>query len=209
MMHDCEELWISRAIDRTASAEDWRGLETIAAADRDVWRRLCVTLQEDTLLAARVSVLLPPGPAAVPLVPAPGAVRGVPRPVAMLLAAALVAMVFWLGRSTAQNGDARNRGSAAPRDAVPANHDADVRTDQLLGAYLAEGAESGRVLEQLPLHTLATERLPGSDGLEVVFVRSLVERRHVGQAFALAADEHGRPAPLAVDLSHYVPPSNH
>jgi hypothetical protein len=154
-----------------------------------------------------VSALLPPGPGAVRLPPVPAAARGMPRPIAILLAAASVAMAFWLGHATALRDTGARQ--SAPREHVPATKDADVRTDQLLGAYLAEGAESGRVLEQLPLHTLATQRLPDGCGLEVVFVRSLVERRRVDQAFALAADEHGRPAPLPVDLSHYVPPSNH
>jgi hypothetical protein len=128
----------------------------------------------------------------------------------MLLAAASVALAFWLGHTTALHPrEVGFRDPGATRNAIPQGLEADLRTDQLLGAYIAEGAESGRVLEQLPLRTLGTQRLPGSDGLEVVFVRSLVERRRVDQAFTLAADEHGRPTPLPVDLSHYVPPSNH
>ncbi|MFO1078107.1 MAG: hypothetical protein U1E73_10345 [Planctomycetota bacterium] len=201
-MHHSEDLWISRAVDRAASAEDWRGLAAIATTDPDVWRRLCATLREETLLAHELATLLPPPAPALPVAADAGAPRRGPRGVALvaLFAAAALALAFWLGRTT----------SPSPATAsTPAPTPAPTDNEELLSAYLAAGAADGNVLEQLPLHTLATRRLPDGGGLEVVFVRSLVERRRIDRGIAVAADEHGRPVPLPVDLASYIPPTNY
>jgi hypothetical protein len=79
--------------------------------------------------------------------------------------------------------------------------------DQLMQAYLREGATAGRVIDQLPLQTLSTRRAPDGDGFDVVFVRSLVERARVKQLMTLAPDEHGSPQPLQIDLADYIPPT--
>ncbi|HEX5052895.1 MAG TPA: hypothetical protein VFZ65_14055 [Planctomycetota bacterium] len=198
-MHPREELWISRAIDRCATEADWRALTAVAVHDRDVWRRLCRTLEAETLLGARLSPLLP---ALVPAAsPAPAAARRPPlRRVGAWLAAAAVLLAFWCGRMSAAPP------TASPSEPRPLHAGS---ADELFGAYVAAGTRSGRLLEQLPVRTLATRQLPGDEGLEVVFVRSLVERTHIDRALTLVADEHGRPTPSPVDLTNYVLPTNY
>jgi hypothetical protein len=213
-MQTCEELCISRAIDRAATAEDWRALEHVAAADPDVWRRLCRTLQEETLLGQRVDALLP-APAlpesalfesarleSAPLAPPVRATTARRARIGPWLAAALLLLAFWCGRVTAVPTATTTTPATAGTTDAPA-------ADELLFAYLEEGTRSGRVIEQLPPRTLATRRLPDDQGLEVVFVRSLVERTRVDRAVTLASDEHGRPTPLVVDLARYLPPTDY
>lgn len=189
MTHANEELWISRVVDRRAGDDDWRELDAIAAADPEVWRRLATTLRCEDALQRGVAAVLPPV-AGEMLVPP--SVR-VPR--WLLAAAALLVMaaMFVFGRVSAK---------AAPVVATP-------DCDTLLDTYLAAGRDSGRVLEQLPLQIVESRRRTAGDGYEVLFVRSFVERTSVERAMTLAPDELGRPVPLAVDLAHYVPPTDY
>lgn len=210
-MHPAEELWISRAIDRRASVEDWRGLEQLAAGDESVWRRLSATLRAETLLAHRVQALLPPGDedSAAPTAPAASAAArartGARRAAAGAAALLALATSFALGRASA--GDA----AAAPGSVPGSTTDAPApagSAERLLADYLEAGRESGRVLEQLPLQAIASERRADGRGLDVVFVRTIVERAHVEQGVRLASDEHGMPTALPVDLAHYLPPTD-
>jgi len=196
-MHPSEELWISRALDRRATEQDWRGLEAIAARDGDVWRRLATTLRVEAALVRGVDAVLPTREEV--LAAPPSRMRG---PLGALAALLLLAVVFVLGRASAPEA-ARSPTVAAPAADVAGD------ADRLLDTYLAVGRESGRVLEQLPLSIVASRRSSSGPGFEVVFVRSFVERTEVDHAMTLAPDEIGRPMPLAVDLAHFVPPANY
>ena len=203
-MNASEELWISRAVDGRAGVEDWRGLHRVAATDPDVWRRLCATLEAETELRVELAAVVPqdvPTPAPAAQTPAQQApLRPGPDVRLYGLLAALLALTFVVGRWTAIAPAIAPAGG----DAMPA---AGQTPDQLMQAYLREGATAGRVIDQLPLQTLSTRRAPDGDGFDVVFVRSLVERARVKQLMTLAPDEHGSPQPLQIDLADYIPPT--
>ncbi|MCB9879231.1 MAG: hypothetical protein H6835_16670 [Planctomycetes bacterium] len=192
MMHANEELWISRVVDRRAGDDDWRELDAIATQDPEVWRRLATTLRCEHALQRGVAAVLPP--VADELL-VPPALR-MPRWLVVAAALLVMAAMFVLGRVSA------DRTKTAPVLATP---DCDV----LLDTYLAAGRDSGRVLEQLPLQIVESRRREAGEGYEVLFVRSFVERTAVERAMTLAPDELGRPVPLAVDLAHFVPPTDY
>lgn len=206
-MHPSEELWISRALDRRASAAEWRELDAVAAHDSGVWLRLANTLRAEAALGEHfaaafgdeLSTSLPAGVAT--LRDAPRGRRSVR--LAGAVAALLLTFVAGFGLGT---GSSDGVAGCVDRDVeLPAPAPG---AEQLLASYLQAGRESGRVLQHLPLRTVATRALPDGDGVEVVFVRSFVERTQVDRAVTLANDEHGRPQPLAVDLTNYFPPAN-
>ncbi|MCK5940961.1 MAG: hypothetical protein KAI24_03235, partial [Planctomycetes bacterium] len=116
--------------------------------------------------------------------------------------AALLLAMFLIGRATGGAGAAGEQGRGDGAELV-----AGGSPDELMHAYLRQGAEAGRVLDQLPLRTLSTRRAPDGDGFEIVFVRSLVERARVDQLMTFAPDEHGQPQPLRVDLANFIPPT--
>lgn len=205
-----EELWISRAIDRRAGSEDWRGLHRIAASDPDVWRRVCATLEAETSLTEGLAALLPQdlctaaAGAPSPSAGAPHAAVASARPGLRMLGllAATLLVAFVVGRwSVVSAGPAPLQPAASPLVAAGS-------PDELMQAYLREGATAGRVLDQLPLRTLSTRRASDGNGFEVVFVRSLIECARVQQLMTLAPDEHGSPQPLQIDLANYIPPTD-
>lgn len=204
-MTACEELWISRAIDRCACAEDWRALHDVAVRDPDVWRRLCVTLESETALTRQLGGLLEPPDAAAVGTPVasrePGS-RG-RRWFGALAALLLATVAFVVGLCSSRWNDAERVAHEQPPTAVVADD-----PDALMHAYLVRGVRDGRVLEQLPLQAVSARRAVDGEGFDVVFVRSLVERARVRELTTLAPDEHGRPQPLRVDLANLIPPTD-
>jgi hypothetical protein len=62
-------------------------------------------------------------------------------------------------------------------------------------------------VEQLPLRLMGTRPGPAGRGIEVLFVRPVVESAVVDGVYSLGTDELGRPAPVPVDPATLAAPN--
>lgn len=184
------DLLVDRAVNRSASFDDWDDLDARADADPTVWSWLGRAVRDDGLLRAALveqvdvseRVELPPGGEA----PAErgAARRWGARSALGWAAAVLFAALWWFDRE-------------APTSVAPAAAPSDVVAvpDAPLAVPAADVAHDG-VLAELPLLLVSTTPF-GDDGrTEVVYVRRTLERTVVDDVLEVAHDEHGLPEPV-------------
>lgn len=184
------DILISRVIDKVATKSDWEAIEAMASADPGVWRELGAAQRADQQLVIEVAhetsaaswVSLPT--ATLDLAQSKTQQRS--RLVATWggwAAAAALALAF-----VGQRGGA-TRGSVdmASADLVPIRSAGDA-----LQAYLDRGKQDGVVIGELPDKVLVQTRPIGNDGgVEVVYLRQIVERTRVNDLYRPTTDELG------------------
>ena len=191
-----EEILLSRAVDRAASVEDWRELQELSARDTTVWQRLAETLHAETALARAVDNVFEQLPAEPRTLPRPRSSR---RLWLQGLAAAVLVLGTWVvARSTADD---------PPQAPIQGQGMEERSAKDLLREYVRRTTETGRHVRELPLTTLATRRLEGG-GLEVIYLRRLLERSRVDRAVRLGRDEHGRLQAVPASLAAFRPGNN-
>ena len=190
MNQEHESLLLSRVVDRSETCADWDELQRAATQDRHVFDRLAAALREDTRFRGLAGAALD-AIAAAPM-PMPVRPRRVLRGAARCaVACALLVAAFAAGRVP-----------TADREPAPATADA------ALQHYLRLGQEAGRIVDLLPNVTLSTQETADGKALEVLFLRRVVERTVVDEAFRLGTDEHGRPITSPASLASFKPPSS-
>jgi len=178
-----EDLLIHRAASLEAGPDDWRHLDRLAAADRQVWHRLALTMRDESRLAHAVSHRL-----GAPLAPAGGISlaahtkrsRVLPAAMAGWAAAALIAvswcLSWWLfGASPAPADETRSPAAVAP--------DASFAT----------------IASELPTVMVDTRPVTNGDGFEVLCLRRTLERVHVDTLSGVGRDELGNPTTVPID----------
>lgn len=76
--------------------------------------------------------------------------------------------------------------------------DEQVRSNILLTAsealeqYMRAGKEEGRIIEELPLITVELRPAEDGDGMDVFYVRRVMERAHVKGMYKMGMDDQGR-----------------
>ncbi len=187
-----KDLLISRIVDRVDRPEDWERWREIAAADP----RLCHTLVETLREESSLRLALEPDLVAVDAVelPAPGFLVRHPGLVSWSgwLATAGLALL-WL----AFGGQASTPGALSP---APRDGSERIAQDTRGGAA---------VLRELPNVMVETRPIPGSERVEVVYVRRVLERTIVDGLYTMAHDEVGQPIRARADLTRYVPRRNY
>ena len=198
------DLLISRVIDGSASPEDWSSFRILAASDAEVWtdlsnaqrehEALCEVMHAATAIADGVDL---PGGSGSPLI-FESRVTVASRWGGWAIAAVLL-LGWFTGTISMNSGQFSGGASGGPTAGIlPALQQASP--DEAFGQYLQAGQTSGQVVGEMP-NQIVIETLPLEDGtIEVTFIRQVVERRVLDQAYREAVDEFGDAVVVPVDL---------
>ena len=70
---------------------------------------------------------------------------------------------------------------------------------EALEQYMRAGLEEGRIVEELPLLTLELRPAIDGEGMDVFYVRRVIERAHVEGMYKMGMDDQGRAVVLPTD----------
>ena len=196
------DLLISRVIDGSASAEDWSSFRILASTDAEVWNdlsdaqreheALCEVMHAASSIADGVDL---PGGSGSPIVfesRVNAAARWGGWAVAAVLMLGWFTGTFSMNQTNNPLGTNPQTGSMVPLNAAD--------PEQAFNQYLQAGQADGKVVGEMPDHVVVETR-PLVDGtVEVIYLRQVIERRVLNQAFREAVDEFGNPVVVPVDL---------
>lgn len=188
------DILITRALDGEASPEDWSAFRAMADRDPTVWRELAEAQQDRAELAAAVAHAV----AVADEVSAPIEqhlserlsirIRTVAAWGGWALAAGLALAAFIGPAQPDRDRDAQNAGLVPGLVRINSPQDA-------LDAYYNRGQADGTVLGELP-ERIVLQTTPVENGVEVVYVRQIVERLRADDFYRLGYDEVGRSVPV-------------
>lgn len=199
------DLLISRVIDGRASSVDWDRFRALAAHEPAIWCELADTQSQHEAVRSELADAL-------------AVADGVDLPVGYIddshtrqrlsmvskwggwaAAAALVA-IWSLGNpnlpgSTQGTDTPLQTGSVLPGVGL-----SDAEPEQAFEQYLSAGQKSGRVIAEMP-EQVVVETRPMPDGtIEVLYLRQIIERRVIDQAFRQVRDESGNTLAVPVHI---------
>lgn len=189
-----EDILISRIVDGSTDPGDWDELQAIAAEDPGALRRLAESQRRETALRAQFQEAL----VSADEVELPGehaetvyAFRSRLRGWAGWSAAAVIAIAWLTAGGLIRPAPS---GQTIAGWAPPGSAEEAYRRYQLLGYT------EGRVIGELPLVMIQTERLESGQA-QVTYMRRIIEKRSVTEIYEPGVDESGNPtlvpAPLA------------
>jgi len=197
------DLLISRVIDGSASSEDWSSFRVMAANDAEVWTDLSNAQREHealsevmhaaSIIADKIDL---PGGSGSPLV-FESRVTTVSRWGGWAVAAVLI--LGWFTGTISMNP---NQNSSHPIDPITAGMVSlgQASPEQAFGQYLQAGQTNGQVVGEMP-NQIVVETRPLADGtIEVIYLRQIIERRVLDQAYREAVDEFGNSVVVPVNL---------
>lgn len=187
---------ISRVIDGEATESDWSALRAMAEADPSVWTELTKTQHQHEALCCLVDevgmiaegVEIPEGELLTPAERFERRMAGV-RAWGGWAAAAAILLVWFTGLPAPTARDGAQRGAIGGEIAEAAFP---KTPDGILDQYMETGQQAGRVLGQVPQRVVLETR-PAAQGVEVVYLRQIIEREIVGpdRLYRLSRDEFG------------------
>jgi len=178
-----EETVFDRMVTCEATPGDWEQLEAIAERDAGAWRRLGLALRDHGDLVQAVDVAGDEAEALDILPLPPARVRWTAR--AGWLAAA-AALLMWAGTSL------MDVSGTSPPAQVPA-------TAQQESPVTAEASET-RIVGELPSVLVNTRALPEGQGVEVTYLRRLLERRTTRGVYERGTNEWGQATAVPTSL---------
>lgn len=199
---------ISRVIDGEASERDWTALRSLAQADPSVWTDLTDTQRQHETLADAVEAVgmladgvdIPEGELMTPHERFQRRMDGV-RAWGGWAAAAAILLVWFTGlpAPTATQSPLGRSGNGAGNMAGlgPGTLVGNATPDEALERYIDAGRDSGKVLGVVPDRVVLDSRpSPDGTGIEVVYLRQIVERETVpvDRVFRVGRDEFGSAA---------------
>lgn len=198
MIESREELLISHVVDGDATPAEWRELETIAADDSQVWKRLAEAQRDSALLTAALSRAA----SVADGVDVPG-VRYATQSTDSVSHVRLNRLGAWTGWAVAavvaiiasvRLAQVQQTPSTPGNQAQLVNMPIETAA-QAFQAYLDKGRESGEVVGEIPGRLLVeTKPVQSGSGYEVIYLRQVMERTIVPDLYQLAAqDDAGRP----------------
>ncbi len=204
------EVLIARVVDGEATQAEWDRLCMEAQRQPALWRELAESQREQSALVAAVGRVL----AAADEVEAPAHELGTiqfHRRVrsfaswggwAVAALAALTALGPRLGLMPSRGPTPSNTAGLVPvadsdlllRDPAPKD---------VLAAYYNRGMQRGTVLGEMPERVLiGTRPVANGQGVEVVYIRQIMEREVVPGLYRLGTDEAGRPTPIRAEIQY-------
>src|SRR5262245_12937162 len=209
---------ISRIVDRRAEPGDWGDFAALAHAEPSHWEQLLSTLRTDVALRGALAGALATADAVE--LPLPSLSRW--RQWTGWAAAGILALCWagssaWNAAAPASMPAGPSRSGLVASQSVPqpapqaatqpaAPGSMTTITAPTLGSQLASWP-SGTSVEQLPPRLMEARPGPSGRGIEVLFVRPVVERAVVDGVYSLGTDELGRPAPVPVDPATLAAPN--
>lgn len=217
MIRDTEDVLVSRALDGTATAQDWAALEALAQQDRDLWKRMAAAARADAALrrgvaeatvAAERAELPHPSELARHVAARGRLARG--RKAALWIwsgwAAAAAVASAWVGSgwsSAAPAGSQPGPAVAAAPATGPLAPVPDLLEElarDLGGAarFASPAGEGGQLLWELP--GILVESRPAADGhsVDMLYLRPFLERCTADRFYQLGRDELGQPVAVPV-----------
>lgn len=189
---------ISRIVDRRAAPQDWSSFVELARSEPGHWEQLLATLRADVALRAGVAGALEMAESVETPLPSLSRWRQA-RPWTGWAAAGLLALA-WAGASTF--GPQPVVAPASPLvQPAPSNV---ARTESEPPAWDSVTP----VGQELPLRLMGARPGPAGQGVEVFYVRPVVERAVVDGVYSVGTDELGRPAPVQIDPATLVASNN-
>jgi len=197
------DLLISRVIDGSASPEDWSSFRVLAANDAQVWtdlsdaqrehEALCEVMNAASSVADGVDL---PGGSGSPLV-FESRVSTTARWGGWAIAAVL--MLGWYTGSITVNTNDPNTGNTAGM--IPTGKILkEASPEEAMDQYMHAGQQSGQVVGEMP-NQIVIETRPMKDGtIEITYIRQIIERRVLDQAYRETVDEFGNPIAVPVNL---------
>lgn len=215
---DVESVWtdrpidvlIARVVDGEATQVEWDRLCLEAQRQPALWRELAESQREQSALVAAVGRVL----AAADEVEAPAHELGTIQfhrrvrsfaswggwAVAALVALAAIGPRLGFMSSTGPT-------AGVPGNLMPvADSDLllrDPAPKDVLAAYYNRGMQRGTVLGEMPERVLiGTRPVANGKGVEVVYIRQIMEREVVPGLYRLGTDEAGRPTPIRAEIQY-------
>jgi len=200
------DLLISRVIDGRASSADWDRFRAIAAHEPTIWCELADTQSQHEAVHDELSGAI----AIADAVDLPaGYIDDTHTRQRLSLvskwggwAAAAALLVMWsLGTPNlpiGSDGTPIQTGTLIPNVAGIGLNDAEP--EQAFEQYLSAGQKSGRVIAEMP-EQVVVETRPMPDGtIEVLYLRQIIERRVIDQAYRQVRDESGNTLAVPVHV---------
>jgi hypothetical protein len=192
------DILIARVIDAEASPEDWASIRALAERDPSIWSELAAAQQDQADLASALAEATRVAEeVTLPVAPAPSIVLrrrlSLAGAAGGWLAAAAMLLAWWVqpGGSGGVQGDGQQAGI------VPSGFGATA--DEALQAYLDRGVRDGRIVGVEPDFLIRDSRpLDDGSGVEIVYVRRIVERMVVDKVYRASLDERGLYVPVPV-----------
>ncbi len=200
------DVLITRVVDGEASSADWKTLAELAAADQRVWAELAEQQQAHDELSRAVEIATAPADA-VDLsdlddhLRAPNSMERRLRIVGTWggwAAAAAVALLWTTGLNPTEpvSDDLGEQAGLVRIGDSP---------EEAFDRYLAAGRADGSVVAEIPDRVVRSVRPLETGQLEVTYVRQVIERRMVDEAYRRALDEFGRTVELPVPVARPAP----
>lgn len=199
------DLLISRVIDGRASTSDWDRFRALAANEPEIWCELATTHEQHDSVRDELMCEL----AIADRVELPGGIideTGTRQRMSFASkwggwAVAAALLVVW------SIGMPSNFGTTQPGfiAGLPGVGLQDAEPEQAFEQYLHAGQRSGQVIAEMP-EQVVVETTPLPDGtIEVLYLRQVIERRVIDQAYRVMRDESGNTftVPVQVDRSSY------
>ncbi len=199
------DLLISRVIDGRASTSDWDRFRALAANEPEIWCELATTHQQHDSVRDELMNEL----SVADRVELPGGIideEGTRQRMSFVskwggwaIAATLI-VVWSLGMPTTSH--TTQPGFIA---GIPGVGLKDAEPEQAFEQYLDAGQRSGQVVAEMP-EQVVVETTPLPDGtIEVLYLRQVIERRVIDQAYRMMQDETGNtfPVPVRVERGTY------
>jgi hypothetical protein len=190
---------ISRIVDRHAEPGDWSSFADLARVEPAHWEQLLSTLRTDGALRTALGAALQAADRVE--TQAPVTVLGRWRQWSGWAAAAMLALTWSLASTASDHGSVQGATpapSAGPlvsqaTSPLPGSQPAPVT------AQPAQPVSGTPVFDELPLRLVGTRPGPQGRGVEVTYVRPIVERTVVDGVYSVGTDELGRPMPVSID----------
>ncbi|MFG0246972.1 MAG: hypothetical protein ACF8MF_13065 [Phycisphaerales bacterium JB052] len=193
------DLLISRVIDGRASTNDWDRFRALASREPEIWCELAETQEQHEAVrcelagavAAADQVDLPVGPVddthtrqRLGIV---GKWGGWAMAAALLLAWSMGSPVL---PTTADPGDGAQT-AGLPVGGLGGIGLTEAEPEQAFEQYMSAGQRTGRVIAEMP-EQVVVDTTPRPDGtIEVLYLRQVIERRVIDQAYRQVHDDAG------------------
>jgi hypothetical protein len=205
-------LFISRAVDGVATPAQWASFEATARAHPGLWRELACAQRDHASLVREVadatacaedvelhSQQLHDDESADDYLVASTGFAGRFASVRSWggWAAAAVLLIALVAQGTRLAGSSVPTTTGSPAGGTITAGPNFGSANDALDAYLAKGRRDGRVLGEVPDKIIVDSRpAEGGGGMEVIYVRQIVERARLKDLYRISHDEAGRPTPI-------------